>query len=158
MEYDSLKLFAQAPGALPSDITKANFNPPTTTSDMDEKRNSLLRTRLNRRNRPALTLILVGAVFFIVWYRSYSSSMAGDRRIENGALVHSPAEVVPANKPVPVEAHIISKCPDTRVSTKIFNLVNIKIKIKIKIKKTPRVDDGGWLMVGRFATNRTASG
>lgn len=66
----------------------------------------------SRRSRPLLSLLLAAAGLCYLYYVHSLSQLASDRW--RGKALHS-HPIQPATAKVPLEAHIMSKCPDARV-------------------------------------------
>jgi len=69
----------------------------------------------NRRNRPFIPLVLIAVLLYCFYHLQSLSQFKTDRwtdRLER-ALPAQPVQ--PATAKVPLEAHIMSKCPDARV-------------------------------------------
>ncbi|KAI3329799.1 hypothetical protein F4824DRAFT_372422 [Ustulina deusta] len=123
---------------------------------MDDKRS--VRNRTRRRHRPLLLLSLVAAAIYGLYTFGFFTSFTG-------TLPSSRLEPVPASDPlvvgntaqhagpttagelVPLEAHIISKCPDTRDCLKELLLpamirVHEKVNFTLTYIGTPTENDG----------------
>lgn len=79
---------------------------------MDEKR-AMSPPRSLRRNRPVATVLICLAVVYTFWlFQPFAILPLHVPSAVGDALAESTASLVP------LEAHIISKCPDTRVSAR----------------------------------------
>ena len=82
---------------------------------MDEKRPSqrtMSPTRSLRRSRPTITIAFVIAVVYTFWLWQPFSPMMVEPMVD---ITNN--EVETTDRLVPLEAHIMSKCPDAKVST-----------------------------------------
>ncbi|KAK4450743.1 hypothetical protein QBC34DRAFT_379013 [Podospora aff. communis PSN243] len=68
----------------------------------------------NRRNRPLLPLLLIAAFMYCFYHLHSLSQFKTDRWADRLAAAHGAQPVQPATAKVPLEAHIMSKCPDAR--------------------------------------------
>jgi hypothetical protein len=88
---------------------------------MDDKHRLPLMNRPFRRNRPYIALLLVILGCYTLW--RIQPFPAGDllkpldraRNSQGGAQRTDSPPAVKANNLVPLEAHIMSKCPDAKV-------------------------------------------
>lgn len=94
---------------------------------MDEKNNEMppitSRSSLARRARLFAALALVGFCFYQIYFfhddhsRTWNIPYGAAKGPDGTAEQTSPPPVGSSPKLVPLEAHIMSKCPDARVST-----------------------------------------
>lgn len=123
---------------------------------MDEKRPFASRARSFRRNRPLLNTIIIAVLIFLVYtfrpfskYGSVSVSFRGGRTSsahETDDSASATAAIVKA--PVPLEAHIMSKCPDARDCLKEMVLpammrVNSKVNFTLSFIGKPTDSNDG---------------
>ncbi|KAB5577843.1 hypothetical protein GE09DRAFT_533215 [Coniochaeta sp. 2T2.1] len=115
---------------------------------MDEKTTTMLpvgRSPATRRSRTVLTVALVGTLCL---YALYHLGIPSCRTRTESWLPKSQEElVVTGDKLVPLEAHIISKCPDTRDCLKELVLpamqrVHDKVDFKLSFIGKPTDNDG----------------
>lgn len=69
----------------------------------------------NRRSRPFLPLALIAVLLYCFYHLQSLSQLQTDRWADRLGPAHQQAQPVqPATTKVPLEAHIMSKCPDAR--------------------------------------------
>ncbi|KAK0643441.1 hypothetical protein B0T16DRAFT_459585 [Cercophora newfieldiana] len=68
----------------------------------------------NRRNRPFLPLVLVAVFLYCFYHLQSLSHLKTDRWTDRLGPAQRAQPVQPATAKVPLEAHIMSKCPDAR--------------------------------------------
>ncbi|KAH7353613.1 hypothetical protein B0T11DRAFT_331535 [Plectosphaerella cucumerina] len=106
---------------------------------MDEKRPTFIPSRHSRRGRPVLLLLFLGFLGFTMW------QTAGQPRVIINHHFTEPAAQV--NKLVPLEAHIMSKCPDARDCLRdmilpVMMRVQDKVNWTLSFVGTPTANDG----------------
>ncbi|KAF3355119.1 hypothetical protein VdG1_04331 [Verticillium dahliae VDG1] len=126
---------------------------------MDEKRGFFSGTRSSRRARPLIIIILLGILGCNLWqYFGITSRI----RIDNDKAAAAKAAAAPGkaaeanngaglaskvNRLVPLEAHIMSKCPDARDCLRdmvlpVMMRAHDKVDWKLSFVGTPTQDDG----------------
>ncbi|KAM0325897.1 hypothetical protein ACHAQA_007200 [Verticillium albo-atrum] len=129
-----LRFFSRKTNILPSSIppaeppllsTKGQPPPPPPPFAMDEKRSFYSSSRTTRRARPLIVIILLGFLGYNLWqYLGIAARIREDGLA--AAAANAPSKNVidvnaaaglaasKVNRLVPLEAHIMSKCPDAR--------------------------------------------
>lgn len=122
---------------------------------MDEKRPIRSRSRSLRRNRPLVSVTAIAILLFLVYtfhpFGSYSSSWTPSNAAKNavGKDGGSSSTSFSTTKDlVPLEAHIMSKCPDAKDCLKELILpammrVNSKVNFTLSFIGTPTDSNDG---------------
>ncbi|KAJ4270332.1 hypothetical protein NW762_002011 [Fusarium torreyae] len=112
---------------------------------MDEKRPSqrtMSPTRSLRRNRPTITIAFVIAVVYTFWLWQPFSPMMAEPKVD---ITNN--EVETTDRLVPLEAHIMSKCPDAKDGLELLVLpvmqrVHDKVNFTLSYIGRPTANDG----------------
>ncbi|KAM0275951.1 hypothetical protein ACHAQH_007252 [Verticillium albo-atrum] len=144
---------------LPTPIPPIEYYYPPTKEyvTMDEKRGFFSGTRSSRRARPLIIIILLGVLGYNLWqYFGITSRIRIDNDKAKAEAAAAPKVVDvnagaglanKVNRLVPLEAHIMSKCPDARDCLRDMILpammrAHDKVDWKLSFVGTPTENDG----------------
>ncbi|CZR63487.1 uncharacterized protein PAC_13384 [Phialocephala subalpina] len=129
---------------------------PTVASDLkhpimdNEKNEAMLIRSPNRRNRPLAIAFGVVALSYFAWstvFSGYAFHMPCQNQKDQGTTLFPPVQVLSEPALVPLEAHIMSKCPDAKDCLKMLVLPTMqrvidKVNFTLSYIGTPTDNDG----------------